>query len=276
MDSTEIVNTVTELVSRWGLKVVGALTVLIVGWMAAKMARNAMRRALDRSKLDPTLVPFLTKLVYYSLLVFVVVAVLNLFGIQTTSFIAVLGAAGLAVGLALQGTLTNFASGVMLLIFRPFKVGDYVEAGGESGSVQEIGIFVTTLNSPDNVRIIVANSAIFTGTIKNYATNPTRRIDMVIGVSYDDDLGKALETIRRVVTADERVLQDPAPVIAVSELADSSVDFVVRPWCKKEDYWGLRCHLTLRLKEELEAAGCSMPYPTSDVHIHRVDGPSAA
>ena len=177
--------------------------------------------------------------------------------------------------LALQGTLSNFSAGVMLLIFRPFRVGDFVDAAGVAGSVKEIGVFTTTMASGDNVNIIVPNSAIFGATIKNFSTNDTRRNDLVIGVSYDDDLQVAADTIQRVLAADDRVLRDPAPTIAVSELGDSSVNFVVRPWCKKEDYWGLRFDLTRQLKEQLEAAGCSIPFPQQDVHMHQVGGNAA-
>jgi small conductance mechanosensitive channel len=169
----------------------------------------------------------------------------------------------------MQGTLSNFAAGVMLLIFRPFKVGDFVDAGGVAGSVVEIAIFSTTLHSPDNIRITVPNSSIYGTVIKNFTANDTRRNDMVVGISYDDDIGKAIEVLQRVVTADDRVLKDPAPMIAASELADSSVNLVVRPWCKKEDYWTLRCDLTRKMKEELEAAGCSIPFPQTDVHLHK-------
>jgi len=265
----------TQAISAWGLRVLGALAVLIGGWIVAKAVRGSVRRSLS-NRIDATLVPFIANLIYYLLLTFVVLAVLSLFGIQTTSFIAVLGAAGLAVGLSLQGTLSNFAAGVMLLIFRPFKVGDFVEAGGVSGSVQEIGVFASVLHSPDNVRIIVPNSAIYGSTIKNYAANDTRRNDLVIGVSYDDDLGKAVATINEVLAADARVLKDPAPVVAVAELGDSSVNLVVRPWCNKDDYWALRFDLTRTLKERLEAAGCSIPYPQRDVHLYRVGADSAA
>lgn len=261
--------TAADLVSAWGLQVVGAIVVLIIGFMVAKIIRGATRKGLERSKLDDTLVPFLSKMVYYLVLAFVLVAVLGLFGVETTSFIAVLGAAGFAVGLAMQGTLSNFSAGVMLLFFRPFGVGDYVEAGGTAGSVQEIGVFATTLNTPDNVRIIISNSAVYGSTIKNYAANPTRRNDMVMGISYDDDIGKAMDVINRCLKEDQRVLQDPAPVVAVAELADSSVNIVVRPWCTKEDYWGLRFDLMRKMKEQLEAAGCSIPYPQTDVHLHQ-------
>lgn len=267
-DMSTVMEGMAELLSTWGLRVVGAIAVLVLGWMIARMVRRAVTRALTRSKLDVTLVPFLTSIVYYALLTFVVLAVLNLFGVQTTSFIAVLGAAGLAVGLALQGTLSNFASGLMLLIFRPFQVGDFIDAGGTMGSVQEVGIFSTALHSPDNVRIIVPNSAIYGSTVKNYSFNATRRNDLVLAISYDDDIGKAIETIRATLEAEERVLAEPAPVVAVGELADSSVNLVVRPWCRSEDYWALRWDLQRTLKERLEAAGCSIPYPQRDLHVH--------
>ena len=195
---------------------------------------------------------------------------ISTWGLKVVGAIAVLGAAGLAVGLALQGTLSNFAAGVMLLIFRPFQLGDFIDAGGTAGTVIEIGIFATTLHSPDNVRIVVPNSSVCGQTIKNFSANDTRRNDMVVGVSYDDDLGLAMETINRVLASDARVLKDPEPLVAVSEMADSSVNFVVRPWCTKEDYWAMRFDLTRKLKEELEAAGCSIPYPQQDVHMHQV------
>jgi small conductance mechanosensitive channel len=184
--------------------------------------------------------------------------------------VAVLGAASLAVGLALQGTLANFASGVMLLLFRPFQVDDFIEVGGQTGSVESIGVFSTTLNTPDNVRITIPNGKVYGEAIKNYSANETRRIDLVAGVSYDDDLQLARETLMRVVSEDDRVLADPAPVVAVSELADSSVNFVVRPWCRSEDYWNLRFDLTQRMKEALEAAGCSIPFPQQDMHLIRI------
>ena len=260
---------IEDLVTIWGLRMIGALAVLIIGWMVAKWVRSSMRRSLGRMAVDKTLVPFLSSFVYYLILTFVLIAVLRLFGLQTTSLIAVVGAAGLAVGLAVQGTLSNFAAGVMLLLFRPFKVGDFVGAGGTSGTVVEIAIFATTLHSPDNVRIVVPNASIYGQTVKNFSANDTRRNDMVIGISYDDNIGRAIETVQRILSSDDRVLKDPDPVIAVSELADSSVNLVVRPWCKKEDYWDLRFDLTRRFKEELEAAGCSIPYPQTDVHVHQ-------
>jgi small conductance mechanosensitive channel len=255
------------LLSTYGLRVIGAIVLLIVGRMVAGFIRRAVRKGLERAEMDATLVPFLSKGVYYLVLAVVVIAVLQLFGVQTTSLVAVLGAAGLAVGLALQGTLSNFAAGVMLLIFRPFRVGDFVDVGGTAGSVEEIGIFSTTLKSPDNVKIVVPNSQVYGQTIKNFNGFETRRVDMVMGISYDDDIQRALDTITGIVTKDERVLADPAPLVAVSNLGDSSVDIVVRPWCKGADYWALKFDLTRQLKEGLEAAGCSIPYPQRDVHL---------
>ncbi len=272
LDLSGVITGLTALLSTWGIRVVGAIALLFVGSMVAKGVRRSMRRALSRiPRVDPTLIPFLSGMVYYLILTFVVVACLGLFGIQTTSVIALLGAAGLAVGLALQGTLTNFSSGVMLLIFRPFRIGDFVEVGGVAGSVAEIGLFSTTMNTPDNVRIIVPNSSVYGTTIKNYAANDTRRIDLVMGVSYDDDLEVTAKTIEQVLAEDDRVLADPPPFVAVGELADSSVNFVVRPWCNKGDYWGLRCDLNRRLKEALEQAGCSIPYPQTDVHLFQTE-----
>ena len=267
VDLQQTLSTVVDLVSAWGLKLIGAFVVLLVGRLVARWARRLLRRLMTAKEVDATLVPFVAGLVYYLIIAFVAVAVLGMVGIQTASMVAVLGAAGLAVGLALQGTLSNFAAGVMLLVFRPFKVGDYVEVGGTAGAVEAVGLFSTTLNTPDNVKITIPNGAVFGNTIKNYAANDTRRNDMIVGISYDDDIGVALETISRVIDSDVRVLKDPAPVVAVSELGDSSVNIVVRPWCKKEDYWALRFDMMRSLKEQLEAAGCSIPYPQRDVHL---------
>jgi len=267
MNAEEIMSLVTDLVTQWGLKVLGAIVVLVVGRMVAGALRSGVRKALTKREVDATLVPFLSSLIYFATLAFVVIAVLSLFGIQTTSLVAILGAAGLAVGLALQGTLSHFASGVMLLIFRPFRVGDVVEVGGTIGKVEEIGIFTTTLKSPDNIKITVPNSQIYGDTIRNYNGYDIRRVDMVMGISYDDDIGRAIETMDRVIRQDSRVLSEPQPQIAVSELADSSVNLVVRPWCKGEDYFAVKFDLTRRFKEELEAAGCSIPYPQHDVHL---------
>ena len=256
-----------ELVSTWGLSVVGAIAVLIIGRWMAGIVRRSVTRGLEKASIDSALIPFLSNSTYYAVLAVVVIAVLTLFGIETTSLIAVLGAASLAVGLALQGTLSNFAAGAMLLVFRPFRPGDFVQVAGESGSVAEIGIFTTLLNTGDNVRVVIPNASIYGATIKNYSANENRRIDMVMGISYDDDIGQAIDVITRVVANDARVLADPAPTIGVAELADSSVNIAVRPWCARTDYWGLKCDLLRELKEQLEAAGCSIPYPQHDVHM---------
>jgi len=255
------------LVSTWGLSVVGAITVLILGRWIASIIRRSVTQGLEKASVDTALIPFLSSLTYYAVLAVVVIAVLTLFGIETTSLIAVLGAASLAVGLALQGTLSNFAAGAMLLVFRPFRPGDFVQVAGESGSVAEIGIFTTLLNTGDNVRVVIPNAAIYGTTIKNYSANENRRIDMVMGISYDDDIGQALDVITRVVTSDARVLVDPAPTVGVAGLADSSVNIAVRPWCTRGDYWNLKCDLLRELKQQLEAAGCSIPYPQHDVHV---------
>ncbi len=270
IDLADVLSRITTLITDWGLKVLGALVVLIVGRMIAKSIRKGVTKALERGKMDPTLIPFMSSLTYYLVMAFVLIAVLGMVGIQTASMIALLGAAGLAVGLALQGTMANFASGVMLLIFRPFQKGDFIEAAGVAGSVDTVGIFTTTLNTPDNVRIVLPNGTVWGQTIKNYATNATRRVDMVMGISYDDDIGAAIDTINKVLGNEPRLLQDPAPTVAVAELADSSVNIVVRPWCKKEDYWGVKFDLTRALKEQIEAGGCSIPYPQTDVHLHKV------
>lgn len=267
MNLEEITANSIELLTEWGLKIVGAIVVLIIGRMVAGSLRRMVRKALTNRGVDATLIPFLSSLVYYLALTVVFIAVLSLFGIQTTSLVAMLGAAGLAVGLALQGTLSHFAAGVMLLIFRPFKVGDLVEVGGTTGKVDQIGIFSTILTSPDNIKITVPNSSVYGSTIKNYNGHDNRRVDMVMGIAYGDDIGKAIEAIGNVLEAEERVLDDPAPQIAVSELADSSVNLVVRPWCRAEDYWDVKFDLTRKCKDALEDAGCSIPFPQHDVNL---------
>lgn len=250
--------------------VLAALIILVIGRVAAGWVRKLTRKGLERGEVDATLVPFVAKLVYWAVMAVVVIAALNRLGVATTSVVAIFGAAGIAVGLALKDTLSNFASGVMLLVFRPFDLGDYVDAGGTAGTVMEIGIFATTLKSPDNIKIIIPNSQIYGATISNFNGNETRRVDLVMGISYDDSIQTAIDTIRRIVTSHELVLADPEPVIAVSKLGDSSIDLVVRPWCKTEDYWTLRFDLNRSLKEGLEAAGCSIPYPQRDVHMYQV------
>ncbi len=271
-----ILPTLQSLAAEWGLKVVGALAVVILGRIIAGWFRSLTRKALTRASFDATLVPFLANLVFIALMTFVLISAAGLVGIPVTSFVAVIGAAGLAVALAFQGTLSNFSSGVMLLTFRPFKVGDFVEAGGITGVVQEIGIFVTTLHTLDNVRIIVPNTKISGDTIKNFSANATRRIDLVMGVGYGDDLNVAIRTIREVLSEESRILPEPEPQVAVSELGDSSVNIVVRPWVNAPDYWPTRFDLTKELKERLEAAGCEIPFPQRDVHLFYENAPVEA
>lgn len=267
MNIDAILQKISEYLAEYGLKVVGALVIFVVGRWVAKLLSKLAGNALAKARLDKTLVHFGENLTYTLLLVFVVVAALTAAGVQTTSFIAVLGAATLAVGLALQGSLANFAAGVLLMIFKPMKVGDFVEVGGVKGTVRKTQIFNTFLDTPDNVQVIIPNAKVTGGNIMNYTVNGTRRVDLVIGVSYDADLKKAKEVIEGVLTADERVLKEPAYTVAVSELADSSVNFVVRPWVKAGDYWGVYFDVTQKVKESLGENGISIPYPQRDVHM---------
>ena len=270
LDVGTVVSQSIDVLASWGLKVLGAIVVLLIGRMIASWGRKFTSRALERAGVDETVVPFAAKLVYFLIMVFVLLAVLGLFGIPTTSIIAVLGAASLAVGLALQGTLSNFAAGVMLLLFRPFEVDDYIEVAGHAGTVKTVGVFATTLNTLDNVQITIPNGKVYGEAIKNYSANDIRRVDLVASVAYDDDLQTAKDTLMAILEADERVLDDPAPTVAVSELGSSSVDFVVRPWCLGEDYWDVRFDLTRAIKESLEDAGCSIPFPQQDMHVIHV------
>jgi len=268
LDFDSFMQFATAAVAAWTPKVLGAVAVLFFGWVFATWVRSFSRKALKRSPLDDIMIPFLSGLIHVSVIVIVAVTAMGVLGISTASFVAVMGAAGLAIALAFQGTFSNFAAGIMLLTFRPFDVGDWVEVGGASGGVREVGIFSCILNTGDNVEIRVPNSQIFGSTIKNYSANDTRRIDLVMGVGYDDDLGVAVRTCMDTISADPRVLSDPEPLVAVHELADSSVNLVVRPWVNASDYWATRWDLTRGLKENLEAAGCSIPFPQRDVHMH--------
>jgi small conductance mechanosensitive channel len=260
-----------QLLTEQGFALLAALAILIIGRWVAGIVRGMVRRAAERAGADATLVPFFANLAYAALLTGVFIGAAAVLGIPTGSFIAIVGAAGLAVALAFQGTLSHLASGVMLLTFRPFNVGDFVDAGGTAGTVKEIGVFTTTMATPDNVKIIVPNSQISSSIIRNFSAYDTRRIDLVIGVSYDDDLDLARSTIEKIVRADDRVLEEPAVVVEVDNLGASSVDLVVRPWVKSSDYWAAKWALTKALKEGVEAAGLSFPYPQRDVHHHNAD-----
>ena len=269
LQASGALDAIIATVTTYGVKVLGAVAVLMVGRIVAGGLRRSVGRTLEKQGVDATLTPFISSMVYWLAMVVVLIAVLTLFGVNTASLVAVLGAASLAVGLALQGTLANFAAGVMLLIFRPFRVGDLVDLGGTEGVVEAIGVFSTSLNSLDNIRIIVPNGEVYGKTIKNYSANETRRVDMVVGVGYGDDLTMIRETITRIVKADARVLSEPAPDIEVVEMADSSVNFVVRPWVKTDDYWPVRFALTEALKTGIEAAGGNIPFPQRDIHLHQ-------
>ncbi len=256
------------LATEFGIDIIAALAIFIIGRWVANLITKGVRRLLERASVDATLVKFLSNIVRILLLIFVILAAIGQLGIQTTSLIAVLGAAGLAVGLALQGSLSNFAAGVLVIIFRPYKVGDYIEAAGVSGTVDEVQIFNTVMNTPDNKRIIVPNSQITSGIITNYSAHETRRVDFTFGIGYADDIDKAKGIIEEVLTSDERVLADPAPQIVVAELADSSVNIVARPWAKAADYWGLKFDVTETVKKRFDAEGISIPFPQRDVHVY--------
>jgi len=267
--SSEQIDALLSYVTEYGMKVVLALLIFVAGKWIAGLVRKAVRRAMERSKVDATLVGFLSNIVFYLLMVAVVIAAVSQLGIQTTSFVAVLGAAGLAVGLALQGSLSNFASGVLIILFRPFKVGDFVEAGGVAGTIDEIGILATQMHTPDNKGMTVPNSQIMGGQIVNFNAFDTRRCDMSFGIGYQDDIDRAKAVLAEMVAADERCLKEPAPVIVVGALGESSVDILCRPWVKASDYWGLYWDMQERVKKRFDAEGISIPFPQRDVHLYR-------
>ncbi|KPK61710.1 MAG: mechanosensitive ion channel protein [Gammaproteobacteria bacterium SG8_31] len=258
--------------AEFGLKLLSALVIFIVGrWVARRLA-GLVEKGMTRAGTDVTLIGFLRNIIYITLLTFVVLAAIAQLGVQTTSFIAVLGAAGFAIGLALQGSLANFAAGVLIIIFRPFKAGDFVEAGGIAGVVENIQIFTTTLRTGDNKSIIVPNGQITSGTIVNYSAKDTRRVDMVFGVGYGDDLDKVRRVIEDVLKSDDRILEDPAATIGVLELADSSVNFAVRPWVKTADYWPVYFDIHENIKKRFDQEGITIPFPQQDVYLHQVSG----
>jgi len=255
---------------NYGPGLIKALLTYVIGKWIAKIIRGITRKIMTRAKIDAALVGFVTSIVYAALMLFVIMAALGELGVETTSFAALIAAAGLAVGFALQGSLSNFAAGVMMIMFRPFKIGDFVEAGGVAGSVEEILMFQTIMKTPDNKRIIVPNSAITGGNITNYSANPTRRVDMVFGCGYGDDLRQAKEVLMQILKDHPAVLDDPEPTVAVGELADSSVNFNVRPWVKSADYWTVYWDVHEQVKLKFDEAGVSIPFPQRDVHMHQV------
>ncbi len=255
----------------FGIDLAIALVIFFVGRLVISVIVRGISKAMQKNDIEKTLETFVCNLVRTALLIVVIIAAIGQLGIQTTSFIAIFGAAGLAVGLALQGSLSNFASGILIVLFRPYKVGDFVEAAGIAGSVEQVQILTTIFKTGDNKQVIVPNSQIMDSIITNYSANDTRRVDMVVGVSYDDDLDKVRKTLEEIVGADDRVLAEPALKIAVSELADSSVNFVVRPWCATSDYWPLTWDLTEAIKKRFDQEGISFPFPQQDVHLYKAD-----
>lgn len=262
--------------STSGMALIAALLILILGIWAAKIIKGITRRVLKKRTVEPTLVKFGTTILYTVLALFVVIAALNRIGFQTTSIIAVLGAAGLAVGLALQNSLANFASGVMILIFHPFRVGDFIEGAGVAGVVEELGIFVTELLTPDNQSIFVPNGSLTSGNIINYSKNEKRRMNLTIGVGYGEDVRQVREVLLQTITEDPRVLKDPEPQVAILELADSSVNFAVRPWVLSSDYWNTYFDLMQKIKLRLDEKGIEIPFPQTDVHLHQAASKPAA
>jgi small conductance mechanosensitive channel len=264
----ELIATLKELALGYGVDMVGAIAILIIGWMAAGWARRLTFGALNRvPRIDDTLKPILSNSVRYVILAFVIVAVLARFGVETTSIIAVFGAAGLAIGLALQGTLSNIAAGVMLLLLRPFSVGEYIDAGSVSGTVEEIGLFTTRFKTPGGLFVAAPNSSLWNSVIINYSRNLLRRIDLVIGIGYDDDLKGAMAEMTDLMNADVRILKDPVAEVFVTELADNSVNLTLRSWVNSGDYWGTLTDLTRDAKLRLDEKGYSIPYPQRDVHM---------
>lgn len=261
-----------EAILLFAAKLFVAIGILVAGMIIARILTNTMIKRLEKSKIDNAVVSFMAGIIRTIIIIAALLMALSHIGVQTTSFIAILGAAGLAIGLALQGSLSNFASGILIMIYRPFKSDDYVEAGGVAGTVQRIELFTTVLKTPDNKMVVVPNSKITSSEITNYSQEATRRVDMVIGVSYSADLKKTKEVLMSVITSDERTLQDPAPRVAVTALNDSSVDFIVRPWVNSGDYWPMYWDSMERIKNALDENGIGIPFPQMDVHLHHPKG----
>lgn len=261
----------TTMVMSYGMQLLGALATLVIGLWIANIILGVVRKILNRSKVDQSLNSFLCSLVAILLKVLVYITALSVLGVEMTSFVAILGAAGLAVGLALSGTLQNFAGGVMILFFKYFKVGDFIEAQGYMGTVKEIQIFVTILTTPDNKTIILPNGPLSTGSLTNFSTQPQRRVDLTFGIGYGDDVDKAYEVLGKLIADDDRILKDPEPFMAVSALADSSVNIVVRVWVNAADYWGVHFRMNEMVYKTFDKEGLSIPFPQRDVHIHQVN-----
>jgi small conductance mechanosensitive channel len=258
---------VQDVVAVWGLKVIAAIAIFIIGRWIAKGVRKGVRRMMEKTETDPIITGFVGSITYIALLAFVIIAALGQLGIQTTSFIAIIGAAGLAIGLALQGSLANFAAGFLMIMFRPFKVGDFIEGAGVAGVVESIQIFTTTMKTGDNKTIIIPNAKLSGDNIINYSAKPTRRVDMTVGVAYDADLSIVRDVLKDIISKESRIHSSPEPLIAVAELADSSVNFVVRVWTDTGDYWGVMFEMNETIKNRFDAEGIGIPFPQRDLHI---------
>ncbi len=261
----------SDLIIQYGINLISAILILFIGNLIVKAIANGIAKILTKKQMDSAVIDFVHALVRYLLFIIVLIAALSRIGVQTASVVAVIGAAGLAIGLALQGSLSNFAAGVLIVAFRPFKSGDYVEVAGVAGLVDSIQIFQTVLTTPDNKMVVVPNAGVIGGAITNYSRHDKRRVDHVIGVSYGADLQKTKEVITKVLEADKRVLQEPAITVGVTALADSSVNFVVRPWCRTADYWDVYFDTLQAIKEGLDKEGIEIPFPQMDVHLNKVD-----
>ncbi|WP_439134979.1 mechanosensitive ion channel family protein [Pseudomaricurvus sp.] len=271
----ELMEAIPELIMIYGLKVLMAIVVYVVGKWIAGMLASAFERGMTAKNVDPTVAHFTRNIVYYALFAVVIIAALGQLGVQTASFVAIVGAAGLAIGFALQGSLANFAAGVLLILFRPIKVGDYVEAGGAAGVVKEISIFTTILTTPDNKVVIIANNQVMSNNITNYSTMSTRRVDLLVGISYGSDIKLAKQIMQEIADNDSRVLKDPAVQIAVKELADSSVNFVFRSWVNSADYWDVFFEFTEQVKLKFDEQGIEIPFPQMDVHFDKSEDKAA-
>ncbi len=263
----ELIPKLIEWGSAFGIKLIAAVAILLIGRIVVKSIKKLIVKLMNKRNVDPTITSFAASLTYSALYIFVILAALSQVGIQTTSFMAIIGAAGLAIGLALQGSLSNFASGFLIIMFRPFKLGDYVKAGGVSGSISKISVFTTEINTLDNKRIIVPNSQIMNGTITNYTAEKTRRVDLTFGVGYEADVSKVKDILNRIIKGHELILKDPEPFVRLGNLGDSSIDFTVRVWTKTEDYWTVHFDLTESAKEGFDKENINIPYPQMDVHM---------
>lgn len=273
-DVNALLSVLQNMLTLYGLKIIAAVFIFIIGRWVAKLLKKILGRVMTKAGVDTTIIPFVLNLTYVGLLLMVVIAALGALGIQTTSLIAVLGAAGLAVGLALQGSLSNFAAGILIILFRPIRVGDYFEGAGIAGTVEEIQVFSTMAKTPDNKVIIIPNSKLLSDNIINYSMKDIRRVDLTIGIGYGDPIDKAKAVLADILAKDARILADPAPTIGISELADSSVNFAVRPWVKTEEYWSVYFDLLETIKKRFDEEGINIPFPQQDIHVYSAE-PSA-